>query len=72
MKRRFYTRRYRYRQARASGLLEACAWLEEAAALHVRGDEVHGWLMGAAGYMRQRAEELGAISWYKSWETYGG
>lgn len=65
-------RRRHERQVRGRGLLEAAAWLEEAAALHVRGSEVHGWLMGAADFMRQRAEELGVIVWYRSWETYGG
>lgn len=49
------------RLGRCDGMSEAAAWLEDAAGLHVRGTEVWGYLMGAAQFMRQRAEEIGNV-----------
>lgn len=46
------------RLGRSDGMLEAAAWLDDAAGQHVRGTEVWKYLAGAAGFMRQRAEEI--------------
>lgn len=46
------------RIGRQDGLIEAAAWLEDAAGQHVRGSETWGWLNGAANFMHQRAEEI--------------
>jgi hypothetical protein len=43
-------------------MIEAAAWLEDAAGHHVRGTDVWNYLVGAAGFMRQRAGEIEAMA----------
>lgn len=48
------------RHGMADGMIEAGAWLDDASGLHVRGTEIWRYLVGAADFMRQRAEEIEA------------
>jgi hypothetical protein len=46
------------RLGHSDGMIEAAAWLEDAAGQHLKSSDVWKWLTGAAGFMRQRAEEI--------------
>lgn len=44
-----------YEKGRRDGLIEAAAWLEDAASKHVRDTEAWKWLHGSADFMRAHA-----------------
>lgn len=47
-----------YKHGRRDGMLEAAAWLEDAAGRHLQSSAEWSCFTGAAKFMRQRSEEI--------------